>query len=181
MAPEQVSQRPGELTEAVDIYGLCRSLQASHRARSFSGPNDVPSARAGAGAASRHRFVYSTARSIGDLDAICLKCLEKDPARRYESAAALSSDLNRWLAGSSISSAAVPEQRREVLKVVPPEPKTDRLFGNSGRASHRLRPRRNHHGRSRLQVRARGRRSRESRCVVVARSLEEHQNQQPSG
>jgi serine/threonine-protein kinase len=32
-----------------------------------------------------------------DLDAICRRCLEKDPDKRYESAAALALDLERWL------------------------------------------------------------------------------------
>jgi serine/threonine protein kinase len=103
MAPEQASETPAEPTQAVDVYGLGAVLyklltgRPPFQADTMYEVLDQVRTRPPTSLRLYNRAVDR------DLDAICLKCLEKDPANRYPSAAALSTDLNRWLAGARIS------------------------------------------------------------------------------
>ena len=102
MAPEQVTGDRSSIGPATDIYGLGALLYHLLTGRPpFSAPSVAETLEQ-----VRHQEPVSPRRlnpSIPrDLETICLKCLQKDPARRYASAEALADDLSRWQEGRSI-------------------------------------------------------------------------------
>lgn len=101
LSPEQAADA-SRATPASDIYSLGVTLyECLTGVVPFRGsPFDVIAQHARAEPVPVRRL--TTAVPI-DLETVCLKCLEKDPARRYPSAAALADDLGRFLDGRPVS------------------------------------------------------------------------------
>jgi WD40 repeat protein len=98
MAPEQAEGRSKDVGPGTDIYALGVILYELITGR--------PPIRGTSDADTLRRVVSEEPASPGrlrshvprDLATICMKCLEKDPPKRYASALALSEDLRRFLA-----------------------------------------------------------------------------------
>lgn len=97
MAPEQITGK--DVGERTDVYGLGAVLYEALVGRPpFLGETTAETLLQ---AQSRDAVPPRRLRKEipRDLEAVCLKCLEKDPQRRYASAAALGADVRRWLEG----------------------------------------------------------------------------------
>ena len=97
MAPEQAAGNNTNLTKATDVYGLgavLYQLLTSHPP--FAGGTTYETIKLLLETDPRPPRLWNS-KVDRDLSTICLKCLDKDPQRRYPSALAFAEDLERWL------------------------------------------------------------------------------------
>ena len=97
MAPEQAVGNKAAISSVTDVYGLGAVLyQLLTGQPPFAGGATYETIKLLLDTEPRRPRLLNP-KIDRDLSTICLKCLEKDPKRRYSSALALAEDLERWL------------------------------------------------------------------------------------
>ncbi len=103
MAPEQAAGRPSDVTSRSDVYSLGAILYELLTGRPpFQHANPLDTLIEVI--EGEPTLPTSLDRRIPhELELICMRCLEKDPQRRYESAAAVADDLDRFRRGEPVA------------------------------------------------------------------------------
>jgi serine/threonine protein kinase/Tfp pilus assembly protein PilF len=97
MAPEQAVGNNAAISSVTDVYGLGAVLyQLLTGQPPFAGGTTYETIKLLLDTEPRQPRLLNP-KIDRDLSTICLKCLEKDPQRRYPSALALAEDLESWL------------------------------------------------------------------------------------
>ena len=115
MSPEQAEGRRGTITTTTDVYGLGAILYALLTGKAPFGRDSLIETLQAVKAqppVPPRRLDPTIPR---DLETICLKCLEKDPRRRYASAQALAEDLRSWLESRPVAARRVGTPERAWL------------------------------------------------------------------
>jgi WD40 repeat protein len=111
MAPEQ-ARAEKSLTTAVDVWSLGAILYEWLTGRPpFRGDDPVSTLMKVVSDEPVKPRSVDTAIDR-DLETICLKCLEKEPAKRFGSAQAIAEDLDKWIRGEPISARPVTRTER---------------------------------------------------------------------